>query len=270
MEVLREGIRLAEEAGFETSVITNAYWAASVSKAKSVLTNLQGLTRLGVSTDSFHQAFIPIPKVINAIRAAHELGIYCAVRVSYLDDPDAELAAVQRQLASVAGLYFLEHQPVVAQGRAETEVDRARIYSYSVSGLSCRAADVIAVNDSGSVTACCGATANWSGAHALRLGDVRNERLHRILLRADREPAVHVVRLWGPDGLLRLAQREAEHNNKDLPLPEARDICALCKIMNTEEPYKSLLRSAMNRTEEQRRIAVARLSEFGEHQMLMD
>jgi len=60
-----------------TRVVTNAFWASSPTSAISALNKLKnaGLAELNISVDDFHQEFVPIENVKNAVNAAIKLEI---------------------------------------------------------------------------------------------------------------------------------------------------------------------------------------------------
>lgn len=67
-------------------VFTNGYWAIDSGHARSRLKTLKeaGLTRLCLSADAFHQAFIPVERVRNALSTARDLGLEIALDVRFL------------------------------------------------------------------------------------------------------------------------------------------------------------------------------------------
>jgi len=263
-DVLQAGIHLSHRLGLKSTVMTNGYWASSRRKARAKLEQLSGLTRLGISTDVFHQVFVPVNKVINGVLAAHELGIYCGVRLTHLKQPDQEIAELQEQLASVAGLYELEHQPVQPLGRAEHEIPYEEIFSYDVTAACCRSADVHAVNPNGCVTACCGAAGEWEEGHPLSFGNVHKNSVDEILDTARNSQALHAVRLWGSSGLLKLAMDEARRQCQTLEDPEIHNLCELCRFTNTDEKCVKFLNDALEREDVRRSIRFARLKDLGE------
>lgn len=58
-------------------IVTNAYWATSLKKAKKELKTLKeaGLTELNYSVDDFHQKYIPEANIVYGVEAAIELKI---------------------------------------------------------------------------------------------------------------------------------------------------------------------------------------------------
>jgi hypothetical protein len=57
-----------------TRIVSNAYWASSNHKAEKIISRLKtiGLTEINFSVDDFHQEFIPIQYIKNAVNACEE------------------------------------------------------------------------------------------------------------------------------------------------------------------------------------------------------
>src|SRR6266545_1513070 len=66
----------AHACGLGVRLDTNAFWAWTPDLARRRLAELQqhGLTSVIFSTDRFHQVFIPLARVVNALEACGELG----------------------------------------------------------------------------------------------------------------------------------------------------------------------------------------------------
>jgi hypothetical protein len=72
-----EGIKIAQEKGFETGVVTNCYWATTEEDAQlwlRPLANLQ-LADLSVSDDAFHHGDVKVTPAQLAMAAARRLGM---------------------------------------------------------------------------------------------------------------------------------------------------------------------------------------------------
>jgi hypothetical protein len=78
---MRAGIALATELGFETGIVTNAYWAATEDDARIWLEPLAeaGLTNLVVSRDELHSGSAPDCRADNAVAVADSLGVATSV-----------------------------------------------------------------------------------------------------------------------------------------------------------------------------------------------
>jgi MoaA/NifB/PqqE/SkfB family radical SAM enzyme len=74
--VLLRGVRRAHESGFETGIVTNAFWATSAPDARIALRPFAGLVEdLSLSLDAYHGDEQQAALVENARRAARDLGI---------------------------------------------------------------------------------------------------------------------------------------------------------------------------------------------------
>lgn len=70
-------IAKASELGFWVGLLTNGFWATSPAKASKTLKPLiqAGLNSLSISTDNFHQAFVPLNCALTAAKTARTLGL---------------------------------------------------------------------------------------------------------------------------------------------------------------------------------------------------
>lgn len=70
-------------------VFTNAYWAVNRTSANRKLTRLKeaGLTRLCLSADGFHQPFVPVGRVRQAMAVARDMGLEVVLDVRFLGPP---------------------------------------------------------------------------------------------------------------------------------------------------------------------------------------
>lgn len=82
-ELLREIVAHGKSLGAEMGCVTNAYWATSDEKARSLLSILQdaGLLVLSVSSSRFHEDFVNARRVERALGAARDLGLQCELKV---------------------------------------------------------------------------------------------------------------------------------------------------------------------------------------------
>jgi hypothetical protein len=99
------------------------------------------------------------------------------------------------------------------------------------------------------------------------LGNVKEESLQNILDRAEINPLLHVVRVWGPQKLVALLK---EHGYGGL-LPEKyieKCICDGCYKLLSDNCIASALRDILTSKEILRTIAFARVYYFGEDTMV--
>ncbi len=207
---LIESIALCEELGLEASAVTNGYWALTAQTARQKLKELKGLKTLNVSTDSFHQEFVPADRIRNIIESCCELGIKCVVRISYLNDPASEIGIIKKQLTGLDGLYTIVAIPVAPFGRAAALIDTCSIYAYDPNGIPCCGADDPVIDANGDVKFCPGGLFSHPENSLLKIGNIYYETLDEIKKSANLNPIVQMLRLQGPSGLVRLSEKSSE------------------------------------------------------------
>jgi pyruvate-formate lyase-activating enzyme len=266
---LEPAIALCRECVLGTSVTTNGFWASSVNKAKRILEKLKGLAQLCLSADEFHQEFIPIERIANAITACHELGINCAVVVTHLKGNLKEVERIRRQLKQVEGFYEIQQYPVLPRGRALTGVRKSDFFNYDVSNAVCVSADAPTLNVSGELNACCGPADHWPGGYRLHFGHLNQRTLKDIIEVADRDPIVQALRVWGPARLLELAGSHAKPNGISRDTPAAIDICTICEYLFTDPSRTKMVERTLEDSKVQRNLAVDRMARLGEVSMFL-
>lgn len=271
-QTLVKSVALCRRKGLRSSVVTNGSWAKNADAAKKMLGELDGLTTLSVSTDRFHQEFVPVENIKNVIVSCHELGIECHVYISHLNHPESEVEAVKNQLAGLEKYYRVNQQPVLYMGRAAKELDRESIFTYDPGGKMCYCIDSPLIRCDGDVIACCGAAIVWPRDNPLRIGNIHNQTLGEIRRDARLNPVIHALRVGGPDLLVRLVREQADKEDVLFTPPpnQIRDLCSLCGYIFTNPEYSCLLQRAVSDPAVSHRIAVDCLIEFAEIDLLLE
>ena len=90
LKLLRSVMEFAADNKLYISVVTNGFWATDQNKAKQLLKSLPEICFISISTDLYHQKFVPFENVKNAMIAAKECGIpyYVSVVADNLEDSD--------------------------------------------------------------------------------------------------------------------------------------------------------------------------------------
>lgn len=213
--------RKARNSGFLVSVVTNCFWAKTRSHARKVLEPLRkaGLTRITVSTDSFHSPYVTERTVDNAIGAAHDLNLRCNLNVVQGTDAD-ELALVLGRLENSS---FLDQalsfscQPV--GGAAGMDV----VGKTSIPSERCHlVVSTLTIKSNGDAYACCGV---GGFTNPLNIGNVNELHLSAIVEKARNDLLVLALALRGPGWLMSLA------GNFSPRTKGYTDICHLCNDM---------------------------------------
>jgi len=263
-ELLSVATQLAKRAGMECAVMTNASWGASVGAAKRLLRRYEGITKIGISTDRFHRAFVPIQKVRNVIAACRQLGKTVLVRAAYLGNVEQEIEETTELLAeSACQLTDFEAQPVLHLGRARRTFARHELFEMPAQGLTdvCRVADTPVVTPNGKVFACCGPSMTMHPDSQLQLGDLRKHSMREIMDAAEQNTALQFIRSIGPRGLL-----EAVTGQGATVVLEQRPqhICELCIACFSTASARLAVSQLSRQTQITDRVATARLVRLGE------
>jgi organic radical activating enzyme len=216
---LLAGITRAHERGLTTRVVTNAHWARSAEAARRRVRALRsaGLDEINFSTGDQHARFVPVERVVQAIRAACENGITSIAvmvekvaargitRQSLCDRPD------YRQLSE-------DYPGVVVQVNESPWMPLSEILigryaegtTTNRSNLAERTGcdSVLAtttVQPDGQITACCGLGVRM--IPELAVGDITDT----TLAAADKDAAEDFLKRWirveGPERILDWASR---------------------------------------------------------------
>ncbi|MCU0492603.1 MAG: radical SAM protein [Chloroflexaceae bacterium] len=211
---LYEAVRYATQLGFLTRIVTNAYWATSYERARSVLTNMQeaGLSEINYSCDDFHQEFIPA----RFNKTAH-------------NNPPNNVISFGYTL------------PIGWQSEELTSADLLYASQEHVEGPCTSVLESIVISPSGDVAICCGI-----GSEEIpetRIGNIHTTPLIDILDAGNRDVMVNWLALEGPAAMKAYIQHEAP----DIPFDEQYvNMCHLCHDILTRPECRSVLEQGIN------------------------
>jgi hypothetical protein len=211
----------ASSRGARTSITTNAFWARTVEGAVEVIRRLMaaGLNRMVVSTDQFHQEFIPEIRAVNAILACKRL--HLEVELQWVS------ARGRRRLAQ----FLAEHGDAVLNincreipchpvGRAACIPEADLLLQPGLPDGKCPAA-VISIAADGRVIPCCNTAGHLP---TLQVGRV-DQDLVELDGRNQRDPVMVVLRLFGPKRLAEAAVTRGAYHSREAGYV---DQCHLC------------------------------------------
>ena len=242
LEYLTSIVKKAFSLSLLVTAVSNAYWATSYETALSILKNLPEISVLTFSTDIYHQRVIPLQRIKNAIRAAQELGRRYSIAVCVGSEMDDATINTLKYLSEFAPLEVINTANIFPVGRARTLVE-CKNYPFSTippkAACSMAHAPVILVD--GSVIACFGPIIGIKSDHPLYLGNLYKESLSDILDRAEMNPILHIIRVWGPYKLIEMVKKEGFRDC--LPDKYVTDsICCICYDFFKELPQNEKLK----------------------------
>lgn len=225
---LTEAVACAHDLGMVNSLFTSAFWATSVAKGIATLKRLSGVDVMGISTSPYHQNFVPLERVANAIIAAREIDA-CAVevQVSSFRRDAAEVADRLRSLLpeDLRGVP-IHPQSIFAAGRAQTtlEIPEEEYLPLAAVDKKCPA-PALTVEPDGLLRGCCSSLLALKAKNPFILGDLRAEKMSNVLERAAQEPHYQTMRSLGMEPILQILKED--HLDRHVP-ERAVNACDLC------------------------------------------
>jgi len=268
LKLLRSVMEIAAECQLYVSVVSNGFWGTTREKAKQILESLPRICFLSISTDLYHQKFVPFENVQNAVWAAEECGIpyYISVITDNKSDPgylrmNAEVLKLTEPKNVRTGITF----PV---GRAaQMKADLRYILGDEPCPEVCQASSSPCIFPDGRVYGCIGPLFELKEDQPLFLGNLHESSVAEIFDRSETNAILHALRLWGPARLLSWL-READIGE---PLPEkfvSGSICYACHSVLSVPAARQWLHRLEQDTEFRRKVAYGRLHYLNETGML--
>lgn len=268
LKLLRAVMEMAAEAGLFVSVVTNGFWGTSREAALKLLKSLPQICFLSISTDIYHQKYVPFERVQNAIWATREAGIPYYVSIVTDSDDDPEFLRVKSEVLKTSEEENVRTGITFPVGRAEQIKSQLR---YSVTHEppkeACQAASSPCVFPDGRVYGCIGPLIDLKEDHPLLLGSLRETPMKEILDRAETNAVLHALRIWGPKRLITML-REAGLG-RHLPVEFITgSICNACFSLMANAAVRDWLRQLEQDEEFRRKVAYGRLYYLHESGML--
>ncbi|RQW88006.1 MAG: radical SAM protein [Geobacter sp.] len=266
VESFKNIMEFGNSAGLFMTAVTNAHWATSLQDAIEVLRSVPSLKMLGISTDVYHQQFINFERVAHAIRAAEILHIPIQISVCTDSKMDPGYQDIIRKLQQIAHKDTIDTVITYSVGRAASmlQPEHLRVLEPPVS--ACTASGSPIIFPDGRVIACIGPLINLAFDHHLVLGNLRDASLDDILNRAQLNPILHTIRIWGPHRLLQLLERKAGTVLLNQFLEN--NVCDICHRIFANQKIQHLIESLAVDREFIQMIAYARAFYLKENEML--
>jgi hypothetical protein len=222
----------AHALGFMTRAVTNGYWAVNERGAAARVTALAeaGLDEVIFSTGTFHQAFVPVERVVHGARAAACAGIGTRISIEDCDQSRFDDAWLRSELndAIQDGMIAVAHDPwiVDAGGRGTAPVTHERLRGASgpdVQGGCMTVMTTVSVTPDQELIACCGFP--LEELPGLRIGSIAGRSLGDVLRDAPNDALKMFLHVAGPAGIAEFVGRyEPGYTLPGDPI----SICAAC------------------------------------------
>ncbi|MCC6021074.1 MAG: radical SAM protein [Thermoproteaceae archaeon] len=206
---LELAIKTAHDYGFTVRLITNAWWAGTLERARASVRKWAslGLEELNVSYDDFHAEFLSMcggeNNVLNAVKAALEEGLRVAIAVTKTLSSRITGEYVRERLSDLSGDVLIIEDFISPTSRASVLYDKASMRAPLVGGCAYAGAE-ISVHPNGDVAFCCGhIIADPASGWFTRVGNIKREHLWDVVDRIRRNALIWYLRLLGPHALVR-------------------------------------------------------------------
>ena len=207
----------------------------------ATLTGLPAIKLLSVSTDVYHQKFVPLENIKNAVHAISALNRIFNIAVCTDTEENVEFKQIVHDLNEIGVGDKIRVSITYPAGRARL---KGSCHSYPVAHEptpgACQVASSPVIYPDGRVISCIGPLLTLPITHPMFLGNLHQECLNDILYRSELNHVLHTIRVWGPYKLVSLLQQ-----NKSIELPEeyiCNCPCDVCyKVFSHPGAYEALM-----------------------------
>lgn len=252
-ETLIKGIKYASENGFESRVVSNGFWAVTISEAKKKLLSLKevGLIELNISTGDNHQKFVDFDNVMNAIYAASELKIQSAIMVESHKYAEFGLERIQKhplfkkiQQKHSDFLPQIVNSPWVSL-KNDKKYDYDKISKVDIEYGCDHIFNHVTVDADYDVLSCCGITVKQ--IPEMRIGDFREKSIKSCY----EAQASDLLKKWiftaGPINILK---QVIEWDNS-IFIPKFAHYCQSCLFLHNNDKVKNIICNNINSLEKE-------------------
>jgi MoaA/NifB/PqqE/SkfB family radical SAM enzyme len=175
-DLLKSGVTRAKALGFSTEVHTNGFWGAEPDEQISEKLDGLPLDRIVISTDRFHEKFVPEPVIYNLMRFVKGRNVKCTLRIG-----ETPGAAADRFIVKMGAYKYMTNlviHPFMRIGRAESIGEDNFFRLRDVKNARCPAGEWFTIRFDGEVFPCGGPI--WAN-DAFSCGNLSDNSLSDIL-----------------------------------------------------------------------------------------
>lgn len=265
-QALRYGLQASLDAGRYSVVCSSGYWAKSVRSAEKLLDAYPRMGCLLLSTDVFHEEFVPLTWLRNAAEAAAARGIDVAFQIVDEDSDDSEfMRRFERDVGfDVAPPEQIFFAPLDMVGRAAKEVDAPLVQITKAGGsisdvpsAPCPWLGTPWLREDGVLCACPNTEVFRKPSHPLHIGDLSLDDFGTVRARADEDAYVQTLRVLGPRGIVE--NFPVQKWGWDRRSFAGTNICDLCHSLAAVPGLPERVRESAGAEEFKSRLGVLRL-----------
>jgi len=254
-----------------TRIVTNAYWGKDYKKAYEFVLSLKeaGLSEFNFSVDDFHQKYIDLSAIHNAIEVclsleipvllAHKIFPGCEITKKTFDDLVGFEIPIYEELTDeehAKELLCISTGATIPVGRGADKVNLEDWVPEDTnpevwSGPCKEVLKNITVQADGSLSPCCGIIERKMPT--FYMGDLSTTPLADVIKRANGSTIYNWLALEGPEGIMREIQNRAPDEKF---LGRYLQNCQLCQEIFSSESKKAVIAGCLN--EKANELSIAR------------
>jgi organic radical activating enzyme len=253
-----------ENYNYNIGIISNGFWASDFDVCKQKLSYLKkiGLNEIIISTDKYHQEFVPLNNISNILKVSEKLKFKVTLRHVYTNDSltkdwmrnfykagfSEEKFHIIKEMEdnNIENKILIENQPCLPLGRAKLCVLENNIpikkldnNCKEVNSACFSVLKFIHMFCDGNISFCCGA---FDVKSPLIQGNIREENFNEILNKAFCSPIHNLLYLKGFSEIFEFL----ESSGFALPKKSA-SMCHLCHLIFTNKDYSKALSSYLKK-----------------------
>jgi hypothetical protein len=248
-------------------VITSGHWARSMEDAVSILRSLPHISLMMVSADIYHEQFVPLEYVRNALHAGHSLGRDLVVSIT--DSPDSSNYVERvRKLIGPRVWKAIEHDIVQIQPTGRAKVYGIGSFPTTPMALPDGACELLGTPvyvANGNAVVCCQIDVTNEAPRKTdspyHIGNAYRDGFRMIKERVEGDAVMQALRVWGPRELVRIL---TEHGYRPRLKQHYDGVCFLCRDLLCDPDAVKLLREKLNEPVIQNQIRLSRMLQYGE------
>lgn len=220
---------------YKTTISTNGFWGFSLAQAIDMCIDFQshGIDQIEISTDIYHQKYIPMDYIKNIIQAADQIGL--AYKVIMCIDSDIKNILESnhfRKLVTITkGIENIVIQHVANYGKAKMNQLNTNLLCDDFAKQKCRQIMNPCIDYDGNVFACCGPHLTLKDTSPFYFGNIKMEPIGQIIDRIVTDKRLQEIMHLGPF---------IYYKNNVIEVEEGTSLCDYCiksmKIKNKELP----------------------------------
>ncbi len=204
---LRECVAFAKACGLKSTLVSNGFWGADIEKGRALLGGLveDGLTDLSLSVDQFHQEFVPIEAVMNAMALAEEFHVLSAITLMDLKDGLSAARSMEALRPLIYGKNLIVYPAFPAGAAVENIPEDQFIKVCAPETARCPFDNCFTVLFDGSIMMCCSQFSRE--IPPARLGRFGDTSLEEAIANFNHNPFIYVLLAEGFGFYVDLAKR---------------------------------------------------------------